>query len=176
MTKGGSLSLPLITIQALPTELRSHIWWARLVPPQLLPKKTGLQPAAFADSLLTHMVRNRELESHGFHHASLSRGASDHLSLFRIQMCVLIAVLHRPSIFKNRTHKVQGWGWRRRWVPTPLIVFLRSNWLATSPLCQHWVLLHIGASGEIRTHNLLITNQLRYHCATLAYKMRVLNL
>ena len=25
VTKGGSLSLPLITIQALPTELRSHI-------------------------------------------------------------------------------------------------------------------------------------------------------
>lgn len=116
------------------------------------------------------MARNTALETHVFHHASLCRGASDLLSLFRIQMCVLISVLHRPSIFKNRTHKVQGWGWRRRWVTTPLIVFLRPNGLASLPLCQHCVLLHIGASGEIRTHNLLITNQLRYHCATLAYE------
>lgn len=36
--------------------LELTFWWARLVPPQLLPKKTGLQPAAFADSLLTHNV------------------------------------------------------------------------------------------------------------------------
>ena len=29
-----------------------------------------------------------------------------------------------------------------------------------------------GADGETRTHNLLITNQLRYHCATPANTVR----
>ena len=33
--------------------------------------------------------------------------------------------------------------WRRRWVPTPLIAFLRPNSLANCPLCQHWVRLHV---------------------------------
>ena len=31
-------------------------WWARLVSIQLLPKETGLQPAAVADLLLTHIM------------------------------------------------------------------------------------------------------------------------
>lgn len=39
-----------------PIEIQTLIWWARLVSIQLLPKETGLQPAAVADLLLTHMA------------------------------------------------------------------------------------------------------------------------
>lgn len=39
-----------------PIEIQTLIWWARLVSIQLLPKETGLQPAAVADLLLTHII------------------------------------------------------------------------------------------------------------------------
>lgn len=39
-----------------PIEIQTLIWWARLVSIQLLPKETGLQPAAVADLLLTHIM------------------------------------------------------------------------------------------------------------------------
>lgn len=39
-----------------PIEIQTLIWWARLVSIQLLPKETGLQPAAVADLLLAHIM------------------------------------------------------------------------------------------------------------------------
>ena len=39
--------------------------------------------------------------------------------------------------------EIQTYFWRRRWVPTPLVAFLRPNGLANRPLCHHWVLLHV---------------------------------
>ena len=41
--------------------------------------------------------------------------------------------------------------WQRRWVPTPLITFLRPNSLANCPLCHHWVRLYIGDGLRCRS-------------------------
>ena len=57
-----------------PIEIQTLIWWARLVSIQLLPKETGLQPAAVADLLLTHiMTQNTGNDPDTLRYALLSR-------------------------------------------------------------------------------------------------------